>query len=169
MGESVNRLDELGRTIAGAQEALLQEHDRRTEARKKLLTGAEPRTVQRKIAQVSWCIGAAGLMALMMLPLVPYHYRFGFMKAQVEVAMDVMRIVLLVMVLIASASLVLERSPAGGLRVTRSFTLMREFAFFVRERKIWWMTPIMLVLTLLGTFIVLTEKSVVLPFIYAVF
>jgi hypothetical protein len=50
---------------------------------------------------------------------------------------------------------------------------MLEFALelwaFMRERKKFWLLPIILVLTLLGGLIVLTQGSAVAPFIYTLF
>lgn len=40
---------------------------------------------------------------------------------------------------------------------------------FMRERKKFWLLPIVLVLVLLGSLIVLTQGSVVAPFIYTMF
>ncbi len=40
---------------------------------------------------------------------------------------------------------------------------------FLRVRKKWWLTPIVLMLILLGALIVLSESSAVAPFIYALF
>jgi hypothetical protein len=40
---------------------------------------------------------------------------------------------------------------------------------FMKERKKFWLLPIVLVLTLLGTLIVFTQGSVVAPFIYTLF
>lgn len=40
---------------------------------------------------------------------------------------------------------------------------------FMRERKKFWLFPIILVLLLLGTLLVLTEGSAVAPFIYTLF
>ena len=40
---------------------------------------------------------------------------------------------------------------------------------FVKERKRFWLLPIVVVLLLLGTLIVLTQGSAVAPFIYALF
>lgn len=40
---------------------------------------------------------------------------------------------------------------------------------FLRTRKKWWLTPIVLTLILLGVLIVLSESSAVAPFIYALF
>ena len=40
---------------------------------------------------------------------------------------------------------------------------------FMRERKKFWLLPIILFLGLLGTLIVLTEGSAVAPFIYTLF
>jgi hypothetical protein len=50
---------------------------------------------------------------------------------------------------------------------------MGEFALelwaFLRERKKFWLLPIILFLGLLGTLIVMTEGSAVAPFIYTLF
>ena len=80
-----------------------------------------------------------------------------------------MRYIVIAIVVVILASLLIEKNPEGGFRISRKFTLLKEFWTFIKERKLWWMTPIILILALLGIFIVLTEKSVVLPFIYAVF
>lgn len=48
-------------------------------------------------------------------------------------------------------------------------SLAREFFEFLRVRKKWWLTPIIVLLVLLGTLIVLTEGSALAPFIYALF
>ena len=40
---------------------------------------------------------------------------------------------------------------------------------FLRTRKKWWLTPVVLMLVLLGALIVLSESSAVAPFIYALF
>lgn len=48
-------------------------------------------------------------------------------------------------------------------------SILKEFWDFLKVRKKWWLTPIVLVLLLLGALIVLTEKSAVAPFIYTLF
>ena len=40
---------------------------------------------------------------------------------------------------------------------------------FMRERKKFWLLPIILVLLMLGTLIVLTQGSAVAPFVYTLF
>lgn len=40
---------------------------------------------------------------------------------------------------------------------------------FLRTRKKWWLTPIVVTMVLLGMLIVLSESSAVAPFIYALF
>ncbi len=49
------------------------------------------------------------------------------------------------------------------------FGLAKEFLEFLRVRKKWWLTPIVVLLVLLGMLIVLTEGSALAPFIYALF
>ncbi len=47
--------------------------------------------------------------------------------------------------------------------------LVREFWLFLRERKKWWLAPIVLVLGLMGLLIVATQGSALAPFIYTLF
>jgi len=46
---------------------------------------------------------------------------------------------------------------------------LKELWAFMRERKKFWLLPIMLVLLLFGALLVLTEGSAVAPFIYTLF
>jgi hypothetical protein len=46
---------------------------------------------------------------------------------------------------------------------------LRELWAFMRERKKFWLLPIVLVLVLFGSVVVLTQGSVVAPFIYTLF
>ncbi len=46
---------------------------------------------------------------------------------------------------------------------------LREFWEFLRERKKYWLLPIVLTLGILGGLIVLTQGSVIAPFIYTLF
>ena len=47
-------------------------------------------------------------------------------------------------------------------------SLAREFVDFIVHNKLWWMTPIIIVLALMVGFILFAESSPVLPFIYTV-
>jgi len=47
--------------------------------------------------------------------------------------------------------------------------LLKDLWAFMRERKKFWLAPIVVVLLLLGALIVLTEGSTVAPFIYTLF
>ena len=49
------------------------------------------------------------------------------------------------------------------------FSILKEFWDFLKVRKKWWMAPIIIILSLLGFLIVLTEGSAVAPFIYTLF
>jgi hypothetical protein len=49
------------------------------------------------------------------------------------------------------------------------FEFASELWSFMRERKKFWLLPIVTVLVLLGSLIVLTQGSVVAPFIYTLF
>jgi hypothetical protein len=46
---------------------------------------------------------------------------------------------------------------------------LRELWAFMKERKKFWLLPIVLVLLLFGSLVVLTQGSVVAPFIYTLF
>jgi len=45
--------------------------------------------------------------------------------------------------------------------------LAKEFWEFIVHEKLWWMTPIVVVIFLMVAFILFAEQSPVLPFIYA--
>lgn len=47
--------------------------------------------------------------------------------------------------------------------------IVSEFWDFLRVRKKWWLTPIVIFLVLLGALIIFTEGSAVAPFIYTLF
>ena len=47
--------------------------------------------------------------------------------------------------------------------------LLRDLWHFMRVRKKFWLAPIVLVMVLLGALIVLSQGSVVAPFIYTLF
>ncbi len=47
--------------------------------------------------------------------------------------------------------------------------ILLEFWQFLKVRKKWWLTPIVLVLLLFGILIILAESSAVAPFIYTLF
>ena len=46
---------------------------------------------------------------------------------------------------------------------------LKEFWEFLRERKKYWLLPIIIVLALLGILIVISQGSAVAPFIYTIF
>ena len=48
-------------------------------------------------------------------------------------------------------------------------SILLEFWSFLKERKKWWLIPIIFFLVLFGALIVLTEGSAIAPFIYAIF
>lgn len=47
--------------------------------------------------------------------------------------------------------------------------LMRELWAFMRERKKFWLLPILVILLLLGSLVVFTQGSALAPFIYTLF
>ena len=48
-------------------------------------------------------------------------------------------------------------------------SFLKEFLDFLRERKKYWLLPIVIVLGLFGILIVLSQGSAVAPFIYTIF
>ncbi len=48
-------------------------------------------------------------------------------------------------------------------------SFLKEFCSFLKERKKYWLIPIIVVLALFGALIVLSQGSVVAPFIYTIF
>ena len=48
-------------------------------------------------------------------------------------------------------------------------SFLKEFCEFLRERKKYWLFPIIIVLAFLGVLIVLSQGSAVAPFIYTIF
>ena len=49
------------------------------------------------------------------------------------------------------------------------FSIIKEFIDFLRERKKWWIAPIVLFLLLLGGLLVFAKGSALAPFIYSLF
>lgn len=48
-------------------------------------------------------------------------------------------------------------------------TVARDLWDFMRERKKWWLAPVMIVLALIGLLIVFAGTSAIAPFIYTIF
>ena len=51
----------------------------------------------------------------------------------------------------------------------RKFGIIGNFVEFLWQRKLWWMIPMILIFVLLGLVLVLTQGSVIAPFIYTLF
>lgn len=49
------------------------------------------------------------------------------------------------------------------------FYLLRDLWSFMKERKKWWLLPIVIMLVLVGVLIVVGQSSSLSPFIYALF
>ena len=49
------------------------------------------------------------------------------------------------------------------------FSIIKEFLLFLRERKKWWIAPIVVFLLLLGGLLVFAQGSSLAPFIYSLF
>ncbi len=48
-------------------------------------------------------------------------------------------------------------------------SILKEFWDFLKVRKKWWLTPIVLVMILLGALLVFSQSSALSPFIYTIF
>jgi hypothetical protein len=48
-------------------------------------------------------------------------------------------------------------------------SILREFWSFLKERKKWWLAPIVAFLLMLGVILVVAKGSVLAPFIYSLF
>ena len=48
-------------------------------------------------------------------------------------------------------------------------SILYEFWEFLKERKKWWLAPIIIFLVIFGTLIILTEGTAIAPFIYTIF
>lgn len=53
--------------------------------------------------------------------------------------------------------------------MAKNKSLLGEFWEFLKERKAWWLTPIIIMLVLVGVLIIFGQSSAVSPFIYALF
>jgi len=47
--------------------------------------------------------------------------------------------------------------------------IIREFFEFLRERKRWWIAPILVFMVLLGVLVIFASSSTLAPFIYSLF
>ncbi len=51
----------------------------------------------------------------------------------------------------------------------KRMAIIREFFEFLRERKKWWIAPILVFLLLLGVLVIFASSSTLAPFIYSLF
>lgn len=54
------------------------------------------------------------------------------------------------------------------LYMRKRFPIVREFFVFLKERRLWWMSPIVVIFVLLAVLIVTMEHSALAPFIYII-
>jgi hypothetical protein len=57
----------------------------------------------------------------------------------------------------------------GQSEIMNKFAIIKEFLVFLRERKKWWLAPIVVFLLLLGALLVFAKGSALAPFIYSLF
>jgi hypothetical protein len=62
-------------------------------------------------------------------------------------------------------------SPAmiAALKLMSRFSIIKEFLEFLRERKKWWIAPIVIFLLVLGGLLIFAKGSALAPFIYSLF
>jgi len=53
--------------------------------------------------------------------------------------------------------------------MSKNKLLIREIWDFLKVRKVWWFTPIIIMLLLIGLLIILGQSSFLSPFIYTIF
>ncbi len=53
--------------------------------------------------------------------------------------------------------------------MSKNNSLLAEIWFFLKERKAWWLIPILVTLVIVGLLIVIGQSSPLSPFIYALF
>jgi len=49
------------------------------------------------------------------------------------------------------------------------FGIAKEFLFFLRQEKKWWLIPLVVIFMLIGLFIIFAESSALAPFLYPLF
>jgi hypothetical protein len=62
-----------------------------------------------------------------------------------------------------------NHQPKNNIKNMSKLSILAELWNFLKERKKWWLLPIVIFLVLLGSLIVLTQGSALAPFIYAIF
>ncbi|NPU98320.1 MAG: hypothetical protein HPY51_14065 [Candidatus Omnitrophica bacterium] len=63
-----------------------------------------------------------------------------------------------------------ETNPSrASQRNNETLALIKEFFHFLRERKKYWLLPIVFIMILLGGLILLTSNPIIAPFIYTIF
>ena len=72
----------------------------------------------------------------------------------------------------ASSRKIFTWNPAPsnfGSNSMNRLSIIREFFEFLRERKKWWIAPILIFLILLGGLLIFASSSALAPFIYSLF
>jgi hypothetical protein len=59
--------------------------------------------------------------------------------------------------------------PSGKGAMAKNRSLLADIWDFLKVRKAWWLTPILVMLLLMGMLIVAGQSGVIAPFIYALF
>jgi hypothetical protein len=59
--------------------------------------------------------------------------------------------------------------PKAMRGAARRVGIMGELLHFLWARKLWWLTPMVLVLLLMGILIIFAQSSAIAPFIYTLF
>ena len=57
----------------------------------------------------------------------------------------------------------------GAIKIKDRFEIAGEFFLFLKERKLWWIMPMVIVFLIAGLFILITAHSPIAAFIYPLF
>jgi len=60
-------------------------------------------------------------------------------------------------------------TPMALKRISRNLSVLRELAAFLRERRLWWLLPMVAVFVLIAVLLVLAQSSAVAPLLYPLF
>ena len=53
--------------------------------------------------------------------------------------------------------------------MSENVSIFKEFILFIKNRKAWWIAPIIILLLIVGLVIILGQSSTLSPFIYSLF
>lgn len=69
----------------------------------------------------------------------------------------------------ASPAPIFPGTPMALDRTSRKLSVLRELAAFLRERRLWWLLPMVTVFVVIAVLLVLAQSSAVAPILYPLF